>query len=82
MTAVPEGVVLPVGGVIMEPIPSARVSLGENPVHLLDERRRRHWRRYFLGGVVDGDPSRPDSGRLAGCLAGRLGAGGEFEGGC
>ena len=41
----------PGGGVIMEPIPSARVSLGENPVHLLDERRRRHWRRPLHGGV-------------------------------
>ena len=30
MTAAPEGVVLPVGGVIVELIPSAQVSLGEN----------------------------------------------------
>jgi len=31
---------------------------------------------------ASGDPSRLDGGRLAGCLAGRLGAGGELEGGC
>ena len=37
MTTAFEGIVLPVGGVISEPIPSARVSIGENPVHLLDE---------------------------------------------
>ena len=37
MTMVPEGVVLPVRGVILEPIPSARIPLGENHVHLLDE---------------------------------------------
>ena len=37
MTTASEGVLLPVVGVILESIPSARVSLGENPVHLLDE---------------------------------------------
>ena len=80
MTTTPEGVVLPVGEVILEPIPYARFSLGENPVHLLDGRQRRHWRHYLLGGVAGGDPSRPDGGGLAGGLAGRLGAGGELEG--
>jgi len=57
MTTASEGVVLPVGGVILEPFPSARVSLGESPVHLLDERRRRLWRRYLLEDVVGGDTS-------------------------
>ena len=66
----------------MEPIPYTQFSLGENPVHLLDGRRRRHLRRYLLGGVAGGDPSRPDGGGLAGGLVGRLGAGGELEGGC
>ena len=37
MTTTPEGIVPSVGGVILEPIPSARVSAGENPNHLLDE---------------------------------------------
>ena len=63
MTTTSEDVVLPVGGVILEPIPSARVSLGESPVHLLDERRRRLWRRYLLDGVVGGDTSRLGGGR-------------------
>ena len=58
MTAAPENVVLPVGGVIVELIPSAWVSLGENSVHLLDEQQRRHWRRPLLGGVVFRDLSR------------------------
>ena len=69
-----------VGGVILEPIPYARFSLGENPVYLLDGRWRCHWRRYLLGGIAGGDPSRPDGGGLAGGLVGRLGAGGELEG--
>ena len=77
-----EGVVLSVGGVILELIPSARIPLGENLVHLLDGRRRRLWRRYLLGGVAGRDPSRPDGGRLAGGLAGGLTASGELEGGC
>jgi len=82
MTTTSEGVVLPVGGVILEPIPSARVSPGESPVHLLDERRRRLWRRYLLEGVVGGDTSQPGGGRPYGGLAGRHGVGGELEGGC
>ena len=41
MTTASEGVVLPVEGVILEPISSARFSPGESPVHLLDEQRRR-----------------------------------------
>ena len=41
MTTASEGVILSVVGVILEPILSARVSPGENHVHLLDERRRR-----------------------------------------
>ena len=57
MTTASEGVVLPVGGVILEPFPSARVSSGESHVHLLDERRRRLWRRYLLEDVVGGDTS-------------------------
>ena len=72
-----EGVLLPVGGIILEVIPSARVPLGENPVHLLDKRQWRHWHRYLLGGVVGGD-----NGRLAGGLTGRLYEGGELKGGC
>ena len=63
MTSASVGIVLPVGGVILEPIPSARVSLGESPVHLLDERRRRLWRRYLLDGIVGGDTSRLGGGR-------------------
>ena len=63
MTTTSEDVVLPVGGVILEPIPSARVSLGESPVHLLDERRRCLWRRYLLDSIVGGDTSRPGGGR-------------------
>jgi len=82
MTTVSEGVVLPVGSVISEPIPSARVSIGENPVHLLDEQRRRLWRRYLVEGVVGGDTSRPGGGRNATGVAERLGAGGELKGGC
>ena len=39
MTTASEGVVLPVGGVVLEPISSARFSPGESPIHLLDERR-------------------------------------------
>jgi len=39
----------------LEPIPSARVSSGENLVHLLNERRRRFWRCYLVEGVVGGD---------------------------
>ena len=57
MTTAFEGIVLPVGGVISEPIPSARVSMGENPVHLLDEGRRRLWHRYLVKGVFGGDTS-------------------------
>jgi len=82
MTTTFEGVVLPVGGVILEPIPSARVSLGESPVHLLDERRRRLWRRYLLESVVGRDTSWLGGGKPSGGLAGRFGAGGELEGGC
>ena len=55
MTMASEGIILPVGSVMLEPIPSARVSPGENPVHLLDERRQRFWRRYLVEGVVGGD---------------------------
>ena len=80
MTTASEGVVLPIEGVILEPIPSARLSPGESPVHLLDERRRHLWRRYLLEGVVGGDTSQPGGGRPSGGLAGRLGAGGELEG--
>ena len=36
----------------MKPIPSARVSPSESLVHLLDERRRRLWRRYLLEGAL------------------------------
>ena len=68
MTTTSEGVILLVGGVILEPILSARVSSGENSVHLLDERRRRFWRCYLLEGVVGGDTSRPGGGKLAGGL--------------
>ena len=63
MTTASEDVVLPVGGVILEPIPSVRVSPGESPVHLLDKRWWRLWRRYLLEGVVGGDTSRPGGGR-------------------
>ena len=80
MATASEGVVLPVGGVILEPISSARVSPGENPVHLLDEQRRRFWRRYLVEGVVGGDTSWPGGGRIAIGVAGRLGAGGELKG--
>jgi hypothetical protein len=80
MTTEPEGVVLPVGGVILEPISSAWVSPCENPVHLLDEQRRRFWRRYLVEGVVGGDTSWPGGGRTAIGVAGRLGAGGELKG--
>ena len=52
MTTASEGVVLPVGGVILEPIPSMRVSSGENPVHLLDEQRRRFWRATLLKALL------------------------------
>ena len=72
-----EGVLLPVGGIILEVIHSARVPLGENHAHLLDKRQWRHWHRYLLGGVVGGD-----NGRLAGGLTGRLDEGGELKGGC
>jgi hypothetical protein len=82
MTTMSEGVVLPVGSVISEPIPSTRVSTGENPVHLLDEQRRRLWRRYLVEGVVGGDISRLGGGRTATGVAVRLGAGGELKGGC
>ena len=82
MTTASEGVVLPVGGVISEPIPSARVSMGENPVHLLDEQRRRLWRRYLVEGIVGGDSSWPGGRRTATGVAGRLGASGELKGGC
>jgi hypothetical protein len=82
MTTASEGVVLPIEGVILEPIPSARISPGENPIHLLDERRRRLWRRYLVEGIVSGDTSWPGSGRAACGGAGRLDAGGELEGGC
>jgi len=77
-----EGVVLPVGGVILEPISSARFSPGESPVHLLDERRRRLWRHYLLEGVIGGDTSWLGGGKPSGGLAGQFGAGGELEGGC
>ena len=43
MVAAPPGVALPVEGVILELQPSCTRSLGENPVQLLDERRRRLW---------------------------------------
>ena len=80
MTMASEGVVLPVGGVILEPIPYARVATGENPVHLLDEQRRRLWRRYLVEGVVGGDTSWLGGGRTAIGVAGRLGAGGKLKG--
>ena len=80
MTTAPEGVVLLVGGVILEPIPSARVSPSENSVHLLDEQRRRLWRRYLVEGIVGGDTSWLGGGRTAIGMAGRLGAGGELKG--
>ena len=41
MVAAPPGVALPVEGVILELQPSYTTSLGETPVQLLDERRRR-----------------------------------------
>ena len=63
MTTASKGVVLLVGGVILEPFPSARVSPGESHVHLLDERRRRLWRRYLFEGIVGGDTSWPGGGR-------------------
>ena len=63
MTTASKGVVLLVGGVILEPFPSARVSPGESLVHLLDERWRRLWRRYLLEGIVGGDTSWPGGGR-------------------
>ena len=59
MTTAPEGVILTVGHVVLESIPSARVSPGENPVHLLDKRQRRLWCRYLVEGVVGGDTSWP-----------------------
>ena len=43
MAAAPPGVALPVEGVILELQPSCTRSLGENPVQLLDERRRFLW---------------------------------------
>ena len=43
MAAAPPDVALPVEGVILELQPSYTRSLGENPVQLLDERRRRLW---------------------------------------
>ena len=82
MTMASESVILPVGGVILELIPSARIPLGENLVHLLDGRRRRLWHHYLLGGVAGRDPFRPDGGRFAGGLAWWLSVGGELEGGC
>ena len=54
MTTASEGVVLPVGGVILEPISSARFSPGESPIQLLDQRRRRLWR----GGLVQVESSK------------------------
>ena len=66
----------------MEPIPSVRVSPSEDPVHLLDERRRRLWRCYLVEGIVSGDTSWPGGRRAACSVAGRLDAGGELEGGC
>jgi len=81
MTSASVGVVLPVGGVILEPIPSARVSPGENPIHLLDKRRRCLWRRYLVEGVVGGDTSWPGGGRTATGMAGRLGASDKLDGG-
>ena len=59
-----------------------RVSPGENPIHSLDERRRRLWRRYLVEGAVGGDTSWPGGGRTDTGVAGRLSAGGELEGGC
>ena len=81
MTTAFEGVVLSVGGVILEPISSARFSPGESHVHLLDERRRRFWRCYLVEGVV-GDSSWLAGGYLNGGLVGRLDASGKLEGGC
>jgi len=52
MTSAYMGIVLPVGGVILELIPSTRVSPGENPVHLLDEQRRRFWRATLLKALL------------------------------
>ena len=75
MTTASDGVVLPVGGVILELILSARVSPGENPVHLLDERRRRLWRRWRRHFSA----RRWKAFRWFG---GWLGAGGELQGRC
>jgi hypothetical protein len=43
MVVVPSGIALPVEGAFREPLSCCVMSLGENPVHLLDERRRRLW---------------------------------------
>ena len=80
MTTASEGVAIPVEGVILDPILSARASQGENHVHLLDERRWRLWRCYLVEGVIGGDTSWPGGGRPTAGVAGRLGAGGELEG--
>ena len=63
MTTASEGVAIPVEGVILDPILSVRASPGENPIHLLDERRWRLWRRYLFEDVVGGDTSWPGGGR-------------------
>jgi hypothetical protein len=41
MVAAPLGVALPLEGAILEPLPCCTSSQGENPVQVLDERRRR-----------------------------------------
>jgi len=81
MTTMSEGVMLLVGGVILEPVPVVCFSLDENLVHILDERWWSILRRYLIGGVGGGDPSQPNGGRLAGGLAGRLGIGGKLRNG-
>ena len=80
MTTASEGVAIPVEGVILDPILSVRASLGENPIHLLDERRWCLWRCYLVEGIVGGDTSWPGGRRPATGVAGRLGASGELEG--
>jgi hypothetical protein len=45
-------VVLPVGGTIVDLPASQHLALGVKTLPSLGERRRRHWRRALVGGVI------------------------------
>jgi hypothetical protein len=58
MTATSLTSLFPIGGVILELQPGCTWSLGENSVHILDERWWHFWRRTLLEGIISLDRAR------------------------